>query len=787
MAFQPYSLWIDLSANRLTAGPGSEATQPRLQFIQGDNAEINIHLLKRVDGILVETDFPAGSTLKVGVGKREALPTGGSFNLSYASEDTADIPYNAAAGDIADALNALTTVTSDGGVDVTAVGDAFVIKWLTGTSHTDITGVSDGLYPKSIVRLANLQSPTEQTVFLHLAQSMVAYNESWSPIAASVATLVETVPYDDNGIAMVYRLEVTGEPISGYVNILYTQKVGNNFNNIGTITVGIDATATELYTALKQVGATTTAVIDVVKVDSYTWDITIDNDDWLQVTADSITSSKGRTGSLSFNTTEVHTFLAGSESGLSTIEVLLLTAAGEQTVLQSDCIIFSDIIDSSALSPLNLDTPLGENTANQRFVRRDTTQSPTSLELNNIWLNLGVSRIGTDVADAISNSSSPTAGNPFATTGDLIGKYDTSNPAGFITASDLTGLASETWVQSQGYLTTPFDPTGYATESWVQSQGYLTTPFDPTGYATESWVQSQGYLTSAPPPSVSDLTGDVSWNAYAGTGRLIVDGVVVVGETFTSSRMTFGGTSPNSIGNGDFWFNGTYFCYGLGGTQIIASQDWVGSQITTLQYNIGSYYQPISGMSAYAQKSGTTFTGKVITASTALSAGFNLGSGTAPSTPIAGDIWTASNTDTLRYRAPLTNQTFDVAVRNATNTFNSPNIIDTTSNTAAALRITQKGTFPAFVVEDAINPDSSAFVVDQNGSVGVGVDATSFSPTNKLEVVGSVKATSITFDGTAQFKVNSVQSHTGGADTHELRISFNGSTYKMGVVFVSTP
>ena len=31
--------------------------------------------------------------------------------------------------------------------------------------------------------------------------------------------------------------------------------------------------------------------------------------------------------------------------------------------------------------------------------------------------------------------------------------------------------------------------TGYATESWVQSQGYLTSV--PSEYATESWVSSQ--------------------------------------------------------------------------------------------------------------------------------------------------------------------------------------------------------------------------------------------------------------------------------------------------------
>ena len=77
----------------------------------------------------------------------------------------------------------------------------------------------------------------------------------------------------------------------------------------------------------------------------------------------------------------------------------------------------------------------------------------------------------------------------------------------YLTASALSGYATESWVQSQGYLTSHQDLSSYATkswvssqqfatESWVSSQGYLTSHQDLTGYATESWVQSQGYLTS---------------------------------------------------------------------------------------------------------------------------------------------------------------------------------------------------------------------------------------------------------------------------------------------------
>ena len=72
----------------------------------------------------------------------------------------------------------------------------------------------------------------------------------------------------------------------------------------------------------------------------------------------------------------------------------------------------------------------------------------------------------------------------------------------------LDGIATETWVESKGYLTEHQSLAGFATEQWVESKGYLTTHQDLSGYvakseletslqpyATEQWVESKGYLT----------------------------------------------------------------------------------------------------------------------------------------------------------------------------------------------------------------------------------------------------------------------------------------------------
>ena len=88
-----------------------------------------------------------------------------------------------------------------------------------------------------------------------------------------------------------------------------------------------------------------------------------------------------------------------------------------------------------------------------------------------------------------------------------------------------------------------------------------------------------------------------------------------------------------------------------------------------------------------------------------------------------------------------TSKSVEVSVIDAyiKSTSNLPVVVSVSSATDA-VRITQTGTGNALVVEDAANPDSSPFVIDASGNVGIGTTA----PGSALDVKGTLRLSGAT-------------------------------------------
>lgn len=108
---------------------------------------------------------------------------------------------------------------------------------------------------------------------------------------------------------------------------------------------------------------------------------------------------------------------------------------------------------------------------------------------------------------------------------------------------------------------------------------------------------------------------------------------------------------------------------------------------------------------------------------------------------------------------------------NVTNEFTTNQVIDV-STSAAALRITQRGAGPAIRIEDDTNPDSTPFIIDASGNVGVGTA----SPVGKLDISGNLF---LSGTSTAEQYIRVGQGRTGNGYSY---IDLQGdSTYSNGL------
>lgn len=394
--------------------------------------------------------------------------------------------------------------------------------------------------------------------------------------------------------------------------------------------------------------------------------------------------------------------------------------------------------------------------------------------------------------------------------------------------ADLTGYATESFVTSQGYLTAV--PAGYATENFVTTRGYLTAV--PSGYvqlnqtnginiggvvnANGGFLSEKSYnypvnidngtsgrtgtttfalynnnpgsdlsLYLIRQDSVTNLDGaNIPLPSHNEYSQLLVRADIITGSISSSSGD--GSSSSFSIHKGGISVGeneGIAYKSATFGPSGFSFNNGEGYEIVFnnlgLRFADGTMQNTAFNSSTCVLKTGGTFTGKVNFTPVAGAAGLNIGIGGVQATAnVAGDMWIATGGTVLNYR-DATGAVRIVAALNNANQFTSGQAI-TVNSTSNALRINQTGTGPALVVEDSNNPDTTSLVVDSSGNVGIGV-AAGFSATSKLEVVGNVKATTLSTGSGPTFSLNSTSAHTGGSDTLDAIVTINGVNYRIGL------
>ena len=234
-------------------------------------------------------------------------------------------------------------------------------------------------------------------------------------------------------------------------------------------------------------------------------------------------------------------------------------------------------------------------------------------------------------------------------------------------------------------------------------------------------------------------------------------------------KIKFGNTGENYENQAILTQSGLLFKEAIGNTTFAS---YGASGIT---FSDNSIQQTAFIPANYAALAGATFTGKVnLNPAGTTTAPLNLKTGITPSAPSPGDIWIA--TDSFNYRNS-SGVTRTVATLANNNPFTNYQSISVSNNSNPALKITQLGTGEALRVEDETSPDATAFVVSNNGRVGIGIapDAT---------VALTVDSTGIKVNGATLIPAAAVSNPpvTSGNMAHseylkELVITINGVNY----------
>jgi hypothetical protein len=358
-------LWIDTDNGYLYQSFNSSSTLPKIEFLQGDKVDVEVHLVKVVNGFMNEVAFPSGSVLRMALGKIDASATSGTYTITYNGQTTSTLAYSATEAQIQTALNALSTIVSAGGVTVSKFSNSmFSVSFnAIGTNYpfeVDGSLLNPPCATKSITLKAGSGSVKGECL-IKVKQSPVAYQDSFSDLTQpNISTTVLTANQSK-------RVTISPEPRAGTWSITGTGDLQRKvqLSNDGLLDPDW---WDENYTARVNVTASSTDTqftylnYDVAKVDNFTWDFSLKPYATPPVgytmpftaSGSGLIGFTGRVGNLDLNTAEVEYLLNGSASVTTNLELELEESGGnKRTLLQTTCTIKNDLIDQSNFSPLS--------------------------------------------------------------------------------------------------------------------------------------------------------------------------------------------------------------------------------------------------------------------------------------------------------------------------------------------------------------------------------------------------------------------------------------------------
>ena len=248
-------LFIDLTNNRLAASETNLAPAAPPVFTKGDNGTFNLYFLQATGVINAPFTVVDRSTtsVKLGIGSRSLLPETGDYTLTFGGDTTSAIPAAATAGQVATALNALTSVISAGGVTVTgALDDHFTIRFATAGTRGSITADVSQVIPDTVAvideRLAG-SATAKEVAEIQLRLTPAVFQSSWTNLSTTVTATIATTVTGSGLQNEIQRLTFSQEPFAGTFSLTFPAIA---LTSNSTVTAGVFYTSVTHGLALNQ-------------------------------------------------------------------------------------------------------------------------------------------------------------------------------------------------------------------------------------------------------------------------------------------------------------------------------------------------------------------------------------------------------------------------------------------------------------------------------------------------------------------------------------------------------
>jgi hypothetical protein len=248
-------LFIDLTNNRLAASETNLAPAAPPVFTKGDNGTFNLYFLQATGVINAPFTVVDRSTtsVKLGIGSRSLLPETGDYTLTFGGDTTSSIPAAATAGQIATALNALSAISSAGGVTVTgALDDHFTIRFATAGTRGSITADVSQVIPDTVAvideRVAG-SATAKEVAEIQLRLTPAVFQPTWTNLSTTVTATIATTVTGSGLQNEIQRLTFSQEPFTGTFRLSFPIVA---LTSNSTVTAGVFFTSVTHGLALNQ-------------------------------------------------------------------------------------------------------------------------------------------------------------------------------------------------------------------------------------------------------------------------------------------------------------------------------------------------------------------------------------------------------------------------------------------------------------------------------------------------------------------------------------------------------